>query len=73
MNIDNSRIGANAGIVWNILHSNPIIFQELMLKTGLSGIDLACAIGWLARENKITFDKHDDNLLIGLSFCETYY
>lgn len=51
--MDNSKIGTNAGIVWNILHSNPIVFQELMLKTGLSEIDLACAIGWLAREIKL--------------------
>ncbi len=49
-------IGLNAGAIWNIIadDQNAISFDSLKEKTDLSDADLWTAIGWLARENKIT-------------------
>lgn len=48
-------IGANAGIVWHMLSAkrDKMVFGELLTATRLSLIELASAIGWLARENKV--------------------
>ena len=53
-------IGKNAGVVWRTLRDNKTVsMKELVELTGLNPTDLAFAIGWLARENKIEF-CHDD-------------
>ncbi len=53
---DNNTIGTYAGIVWNILHNNNKAWEisELKKATELKDIQLWTAIGWLAREDKIT-------------------
>lgn len=50
-------IGTNAGIVWRILNAkhSKMFFSELLLATQLNPIELASAIGWLAREDKLLF------------------
>ncbi len=55
MNIE--QIGAMAGQVWGYLAENGES-SRAQIKKGLDGIDdfgLAAALGWLAREDKITF------------------
>lgn len=52
-------IGENAGKVWNFLYGSANYrskFNEIKEGTGLSDLELAAAIGWLARENKIQID-----------------
>lgn len=48
-------IGVNAGIVWRTLNAShgKMAFGELIATTMLNPIELGCAIGWLAREDKI--------------------
>ena len=44
----------HAGKVWQTLHSHGSLSEQKLLEiTALSPADLASAIGWLARENKI--------------------
>lgn len=52
-------IGENAGKVWKYLYGSAkhrCEFHEIKEGTGLSDTDLAAAIGWLAREDKIQID-----------------
>lgn len=52
-------IGENAGIIWRLLQSESRIwdYQEIKKETGLSDRDINTAIGWLAREGKLTIDE----------------
>lgn len=67
-------IGKNAGLVWHALHDSEsrMTFQELMKKTGLSEIDLANAIGWLAREDKLLFVESGSQTFYSV-YHESYY
>ena len=51
-------IGENAGIIWRLLQSESRKwdYQEIKKETGLSDRDINTAIGWLAREGKLTID-----------------
>lgn len=52
-------IGENAGKVWKFLNGSAkqrCLFEEIKKGTGLSDIDLAAAIGWLACEDKVQID-----------------
>lgn len=51
--MDKNSIGQNAGVIWRTLHNNKMSWEELIKKTGLNPLELACGIGWLAREDKI--------------------
>ena len=53
------RIGENAGKVWRNLneHRGEISIQELSRKMNLSAIDVAVAVGWLAKENNIVLKR----------------
>ena len=53
--MNKEHIGENAGIVWRALHNNMLSWEELVKATGLNPLELAGAIGWLAREDKIRF------------------
>lgn len=51
-------IGFNAGIIWRILSDNvQRTFAKLKKESGLSDDDLSAAIGWLACEDKIDFER----------------
>ena len=53
--MNNCQIGENAGIVWRVLHDRRHSWEELVKITELHPLELASAIGWLAREDKIRF------------------
>ncbi len=57
--MDINNIGKNAGIVWRSLEKDKLSWEELIKSTGLKPLELSCAIGWLARENKIHNDYID--------------
>ena len=52
------QIGLNAGIIWHLLNNNERwTYCKLKEASGLSERDLDAAIGWLAREDKIDFNR----------------
>lgn len=65
MNIEN--IGANAGTVWVALNTADALgIKQLKKITKLKDKEVFAALGWLAREGKITInpDAEDDKELI---------
>lgn len=55
-------IGEKAGVVWRALAEDNIAlsWEDLLNKTGLDSLDLASAIGWLAKEDKICIYTKDE-------------
>lgn len=62
-----SIIGENAGLVWRTLQDKQLSWEELIKASRLAPLELASAIGWLARENKILITMHQ-----GIMYLETY-
>ncbi len=67
------EIGDNAGIVWRALATadRKKTLEEISEYTGLKAIEVAAAIGWLAREGKLLFMEENGKmyfLLIGDKF-----
>ena len=63
--MENTRIGLNAGKVWRILNEKgELSMFELCRELGLTFEEVAVAIGWLARENKISFREKDNMLFV---------
>jgi hypothetical protein len=55
-----TTFGKKAGKVWNILNKKGPLKKENILKiTRLKDKDFYCAVGWLARENKIAREEQD--------------
>lgn len=60
-------IGANAGIVWNALSTaNDQSLKSLKKATKLKDKELYLALGWLAREGKVSFDETGEEIIIHL-------
>lgn len=68
MRMNKEQIGENAGIVWRALNNNKCSWEELVKATGLNPLELAAAIGWLAREGKIRFSPER-----GIMYFEVYH
>ncbi len=68
------QIGEHAGIVWREMHDHvePQTFEELKKATGLDVIQLSAALGWLARENKLSIHENGDEVMFGLSPMNYY-
>ena len=66
MNVD--TIGVNAGLLWNALNEADVLgIKQIKKITKLKDKEVYAAIGWLARENKITVQtdpKDEKELLI---------
>ena len=73
--MDKHIIGENAGIVWRLLNyeNRKWEFKEIKEATKLDELELASAIGWLAREDKIQFElnKKGEKAYIYL-MCNVY-
>lgn len=72
--MDKEKIGTNAGIVWRTLYEGArrMSLDELTSSTNLSLAEVAAAIGWLAREDKIwTYSREDDAMTY--SVLQEYY
>lgn len=62
-----SKIGENAGMVWNTLSDGSTkSVKELKKATKLNDKDLYAALGWLARECKISLTEEGSDLYISL-------
>ena len=66
-----TKIGVNAGKVWRILNEKgELSMFDLCRDLGLTFEDVALAIGWLARENKIFLRKKDEMLFANIENVE---
>ena len=57
--MDKHIIRENAGKLWRLLSTDvhrKWNLQEVKELTGFNDLEVACAIGWLAREDKIQFE-----------------
>ena len=61
-----SKIGENAGLIWNALQGGALTTKALKKATKLKEADLNRALGWLAREGKIAFTVTDADTTIAL-------
>lgn len=61
-------IGTNAGLVWNTLNElGKMDVKQLKKATKIrTEKDIYAALGWLAKEEKLTFEYQDKTLLISL-------
>lgn len=72
--MDKVNIGLAAGIVWRLLSdSESLTFNQLAAETSLSPIELAAAIGWLAREDKIEIFTADGEEKYQLPNIQQFY
>ena len=55
-----TKIGENAGLIWNALQSGALTFKALKKATKLKNDELYLALGWLAREGKVSFTEGED-------------
>ncbi|MCR5049868.1 MAG: winged helix-turn-helix domain-containing protein [Paludibacteraceae bacterium] len=62
-----TKIGENAGVVWNALQKGAQGLKSLKKATKLKNEELYLALGWLAREGKVTFTEADADIIIALA------
>ena len=55
-----TKIGENAGLIWNALQGGALTLKALKKATKLKNDELYLALGWLAREGKISFAEGED-------------
>lgn len=61
------RIGSNAGLIWAALENGEMEVKSLKKATKLTEKDLNLALGWLAREGKVSFREVDKDLYVALA------
>ena len=65
--MDREEIGLNAGLVWNALNeSEGLTLKGLKKVTKLKDKQLYAALGWLSREDKVTIEDVEGDLLVNL-------
>jgi hypothetical protein len=61
------KIGNDAGRIWKVLDEQGTkSVKELKKATKLVDKEIYAALGWLAREEKLTFNQENDDLYISL-------
>ena len=55
-----SKIGENAGLIWNALQGGALTLKALKKATKLKKDEIYLALGWLAREGKVSFTEGED-------------
>ena len=55
-----TKIGENAGLIWNALQGGTLTLKALKKATKLKNDDLNLALGWLAREGKVAFEEAEE-------------
>ena len=69
--MEKTKIGLNAGKVWRILNEKgELSMFDLCRELSLTFEDVALAIGWLARENKILLRKKEGMLYASIENVE---
>jgi transcription initiation factor IIE alpha subunit len=60
-------IGQNAGVVWEALHEkNEQSVKVLKKALKLKDKEILPALGWLAREGKVSFQEVEDETIVSL-------
>ena len=62
-----AKIGFNAGLVWGALQNGALDLKALKKATKLKNDELAFALGWLARENKLTFAEKEGEIIVAIA------
>ena len=62
-----TKIGENAGLVWGALQNGAQGIKALKKVTKLKNEDLYLALGWLAREGKLTFTEAAADTIVALA------
>lgn len=65
------EIGTDAGVIWTLLaeHQGELTIREIADKTDFNEGFLLMAIGWLARENKVSFFEKNKAVFVQLNHC----
>ncbi len=63
----NEKIGTNAGLVWKSLAEGELNTKAIKKTTKLTEKDLTMALGWLAREGKVSFREQDSEIIVTLA------
>ncbi len=61
------KIGTNAGLIWSALENGEQNVKAVKKATKLAEKDLNLALGWLARESKISFREDEGEVFITLA------
>ena len=61
------KIGENAGQVWGALENGAQEIKALKKATKLKNEELYLALGWLAREGKLTFTVEEADTIVALA------
>lgn len=61
-----TKIGENAGLVWNSLQNGAQEIKAIKKATKLKNEELYLALGWLAREGKLAFSVNEKEITIEL-------
>ena len=61
------RIVSNAGLIWAALENGEMEVKSLKKATKLTEKDLNLALGWLAREGKVSFREVEKDLYVALA------
>ena len=62
-----AKIGENAGAVWAALQNGAQGVKAIKKATKLKNEDLYMALGWLAREGKLTFNVEEADIIVALA------
>ena len=62
-----TKIGENAGAIWGALQNGAQGLKALKKATKLKNEELYLALGWLAREGKVTFAEGEAELVVALA------
>lgn len=60
------KFGENAGLVWNALNAGKKTAKEIKKATKLTDKMFYAALGWLAREGKVSIEEVDGELVVVL-------
>ena len=61
------KIGNHAGQVWSALSNGELEVKAVKKATKLTEKDLNLALGWLAREGKVSFREEEKELFVSLA------
>jgi hypothetical protein len=62
------KIGSDAGSIWKVLdEQGPKSVKALKKLAKLTDKEVYAAIGWLAREEKLAFNKTEEDIIVSLA------